>query len=283
MKLATILLCGCLALGNVTCPVAAAQASVPTEETCYADTNYHGSSFQGVETEYINYHHKTETDFHIGYSLPKYVDLAMDAHTNCCASTAGSIVMGYYDRVYDELIPGFTAGRTIRGVYIYYGVNEVVQQNAIDPLYTAMKTNVYGAGTRSIDCRNGLKEVVQQRGRSCSFTSVVNNSTLNVAAYQAETDAERPVLFFSANYTLLSQSGFENGAGQDKLEKHVYIGAHVFVGYGYKRVDYYDAAGTLIDSNCFLYAASGIADIQNCFILLNEGVILDEGYGVAIG
>lgn len=280
MKLVSLILCGGLLLNNIICPIAEAEELV--SEICYADSNYRGSSFQGNVEERIYYHHKTETDYHIQYSVPHYVDLSDGVNTNCCASTAGGIIMGYYDRLYDELIPNFTAGRTIRGVYIYSAGTAVVQEQAMDPLYIAMKTNTTGEGTTSLDCRNGLKSVVEQRGRNCTYISTVSNNAILFNNYEASINREHPVLLFTQGYNLVAQGEFEEAAGQDLLLKYNYIGAHVFVAYGYKRVDYYNEYGGLVDSRAFLYVSSGNPDMKKCYFLLDSTANIIEGYEVVI-
>ena len=148
---------------------------VSAEEICFADDGFNGSSFIRTEQEIINYAYKTETEDYISCSLPKYGEGS--SRPNTCANIAGATLLGYYDKTYDEMIPNFTAGRTIRDKYIFNAKTSAVQ-DVIDDLYIRMATNTTGNGTTANNCRNGLASYINSKGRNVTYTNVVSGGTI---------------------------------------------------------------------------------------------------------
>ena len=250
------------------------------EEMCFADDGFNGSSFIRTEQEVINYAYKTETEDYISYSVPKYYSTGDTP--NVCANTAGAILLGYYDKTYDELIPNFTAGRTIRGTYIFNAQTSAVQ-DVIDDLYVRMATNTTGNGTTANNCRNGLASYVNSKSRNVAYTSVVSGGTINYSLYDQAVNNETPMILFVSGYTLLKLGDFSDSETQDVLNMSLYGGTHTVVAYGRKNIKYYNASNQLIREENFLRVATGYATDPLVYIMV-DGVVgaFVEGNIVAI-
>ncbi len=241
----------------------------------YGDNeSYSGSGLENNETEYINFHHKTVEEAKISYGMPNFFET--EPRVNTCANIAGATVVGYYNRIYDELIPGFTAGRYIRGVYFYNSQTSVIQTSVINPLYDSMKTAT--EGTTSANFRSGLQYYIEGKGRHISYTAQVINGNFDYAAYKASINSEIPVVVFTASYNLVALGDFTNTATQDVIYKALYSGNHVFVGYGYKTVSYYDSNNVLIKQTNFLNVAAGKGDIGLCYLMISDRTNVREAY-----
>ena len=79
------------------------------------EEKYCGSGGYVEKSETISYARKDSSDQdYITYEVPNYT---VSANKTSCASTAGAILIGYYDRFYEELVPNYTA---------YYKLGSVV-------------------------------------------------------------------------------------------------------------------------------------------------------------
>ena len=84
-------------------------------------------------TETINYATKETTSYYIPREIPFYVGPA----ESTCASTAGGVLIGYYDRFYENLIPNFQAYYNFNGVIVYKTTTGETA-NVITQLYNLM-------------------------------------------------------------------------------------------------------------------------------------------------
>lgn len=253
---------------------------VSAEEICFADDGFNGSSFIRTEQEIINYAYKTETEDYISCSLPKYGEGS--SRPNTCANIAGATLLGYYDKTYDEMIPNFTAGRTIRDKYIFNAKTSAVQ-DVIDDLYIRMATNTTGNGTTANNCRNGLASYINSKGRNVTYTNVVSGGTINYSLYDQAVNNETPMILFVSGYTLLKLGDFTESATQDVLNMSLYGGTHTVVAYGRKNIKYYNASNQLIREENFLRVATGYSTSPLVYIMV-DGVVGEfiEGNIVAI-
>lgn len=249
-------------------------AGIAEKALVYADDGFNGASFQGTETEYVNYTTKTETDQFLLGAVPKYSDIS--DHPNTCANTAGATAIGYYDRYYDNLIPDFTAGRLIRDLYVYYGHSDAVQ-DVIDDLYVRMGTNTTGDGTTASGFRSGLQSYIAAHGQNITYPSVVSGGAINLTTLANALDNKKIAVLFVSGYTLIPSGNFNVSSTQDKFSKSYYSGAHVLIAYGYRTEKYYNASGNLFKEITLLYVATGFASDPLVYIMLDSNTTLIEG------
>lgn len=251
-------------------------AGARTDTEMYFCDGFFGATLQETKTETVVYDSKDESeDYEIKYKLPCYHNKG--AYDNTCANVAGAIILGFYDKDYDELIPGFTSARIIRDTAIYKAQNSAIQA-VIDDLYVRMGTNMSSAGGTSVSgFKNGLASYVESRGRSIAFSHVGGDKAALVSAF----DNLQPVALFVNGYVMTDMSGYETGVGTDKYYKSYYSGAHLLVAYGYKEVKYYDVGGNMIKNMTVLKVATGF-DQPLSYVITEDFMQIEDGYAVNI-
>ena len=248
----------------------------PAEQT-YAD-GFNGSTFLYTEKETVSYSSKKESEVSISGGLPKYYSTF--SNTNDCAPVAGSIVLGYFDRQFDQLIPNFTAGRYIRDQFIYIAQNDTIV-NLTNTLYDLMDTNTSGNGTTVNQFKNGLQEYVQSRGRTIGYSSVMKGS-LSVQEVIDSINLGNPVVIFVVGYALVSDDDISSTTNTDTYAKDIYGGAHTMVVGGVKTITYYNQSGIEIGGKILLNVSSGYRENGNRYMILNDYGNLDDAYSVKI-
>lgn len=248
-----------------------------------SDVLYYGDGFNGAvlvstESETITYATKSETEYSIKGGLPLYHDTS--SHTKTCANVAGAIILGFYDKTYDELIPNFTSARVIRDRVLYNVQTEAVQA-VIDSLYIKMGTNVESGGTSATDFKNGLKSYVNEKGKNITYSTVGQNGILDKTAFIGSIQNERPVALFVTKYSLIPIKNFSVSETVDVLNKSKFEGNHVLVCYGIKEVNYYNSNGALIRKLTLLMVATGYRQEPLYYIEFDSNGVI-ESYSINI-
>lgn len=133
---------------------------IPTErEMTFAD-GFNGASWVNSVYTSIPFASKEDEEISIEGGMPQYYNTS--SRTNTCAPVAGAIVLGYYDKTYDELIENFTSARVIMGHVLYAEQTDAVDA-AMARLYTSMKTNVTEGGLRLQTLRKALRRTSTSR------------------------------------------------------------------------------------------------------------------------
>ncbi len=251
-----------------------------TDKSIYYGAGYNGAIMTGTETETITYASKDETEYAIKGGLPTYYDISTRQKT--CANVAGAIVLGYYDKTYDELISDFTSARVIRDKVIYLAQNGAVQA-VIDNLYATMETNSTSSGGTSVaGFKNGLKKYVNVKGKNITYSATGQNNQLNKLTYIQSVQNNRPIALFVSKYSLIPILDFSISETQDKLEKKHFSGNHVLIGYGLKEINYYDSNGTLKKQLTLLMVATGFWQEPLYYIELDSNSGMIESYSINI-
>ncbi len=251
----------------------------------YSDDIYDGGSYNGEHvSEYVYYDTRTEDCIDIMGGLPAYYDVNPDLE-NMCAVNAGAVVLGYYGRYFPQLTPDFTVGFYLGEYYLYYNDSERKMQPIIEELYDRMGTNTNGQeGTTATGCRNGLKSYVNSKGLDISYTSIAKDNKLLVNEYKSQIENKKPSLLFFNTYNAVNFAVYTqtvDGQKRDLLERNVYTGCHVMVGYGYSKYTYYKD-NTAFRTDEYLRAYTGVPGCDLGYVKLYESSILVEGYAVNI-
>ena len=250
-----------------------------TDEIIYYGGEYNGAVFVANETEYIVYDSKTENEYSLNGGLPRYYDSSY--RVNIFANFAGTIILGYYDKDFPEMIPNFTSTRIIKDRVLYSAQTQAVQV-VIDSLYAKMETNSTSAGGTSVEgFIYGLKSYVAEKGNNIKFDSIGNNGTLNKEMFVNSIQTKRPVALFVSGYNLISIGDLSVSDNMDKLAKAKYSGNHVLISYGIKEINYYDSNGKLKKQLILLMVATGYNQDPLYYIDVTDGGFI-EGYSVNI-
>lgn len=241
--------------------------------------DFNGSVYISSSSETIDYDYKDIEEVKLNIGLPKYFNTS--SKQNTCANVAGAIVLGYYDRVFDELIPNFKSTRVIKDKIIY-NVQTSAVQNVIDYLYELMNTNHQGGGTTITGFLNGFENYVTKIGHSILYNSVIVNSNISNISCTTTLKDNIPIVLFVSNYTLIPLGSFNNSSNRDTLNMMHYNGNHVLVCYGLSTVRYYDSNSNVINTKNLMLVATGYSNDNLAYLALDGFTGLIDGYGIDI-
>lgn len=258
---------------SLLCPFTMGFASKEYVEEGYS-SDFRGA---GIPTEYsetIIYDHKDTASIEIQYGVPYYSLASTD---NICANMAGAVIIGYYDRYAENLIPNFKSYNQL-GSNIRYKENTREIEVVINTLYDLMNTNVGQVGTDFAGFNNGMNSYVNSHGYSYIQKDVWSN---NLENYDKAIDDKQPVAIFTTGFSLVSKLNENNG--KDQLNVLKYNDKHIMVGYGYRIDKYYDKNNKLIDTRTYLTVYNGGSRDKNIkYLCLNGKTNIDYAISIAI-
>lgn len=213
----------------------------------------------GVIQEVINY---SWNETVIGYAndyFPEYYNTNNNLN-NPCAPVAGSMIIGFYDRYYTELIPNFTPGRNIGSYYRYnpMTINTGYIQGVMDSLYVSMSTNNPLPGTTQTQYKTGITSYVNVKGKSITYISIMNSGNINYNSGSnslvSQISNGRCISLFVCDFNL---AGVSDNGSSVTISKVTYSGNHIMIAYGYMRIKYYDNNNNNFRTDLFLKVSSG--------------------------
>lgn len=237
---------------------------------------YSGSGDFTELSETVSYSYKTEDIYSIKGDVPNYSGVV--GGTNC-ANVAGGVLIGYYDRYCENLIPNFQNYRVL-GTTIIYKSLTTETSNVITTLKDLMGTDKNQPGTTFSGFQSGMSEYVSSHGYTYSSESVLSGGNFDFSKYKNALESNKPVALFLNNYALLS-SIQENG-GQDVIYSEHSTVAHVVVACGYKQHHYYNSNGQKTAERTYLKVCSGITTRGICYLNINSVSKIDKAISVNI-
>lgn len=228
-----------------------------------------------VNNEIVNYTYK-ETEFiETQNGVPLYNPNT--SLSNSCGATAGAIVLGFYDKYYENLIPNYIGYNTSTGKY---RPNDLVHIPALmSELYDLMRINVDDVGVSEDDCLNGLKNYVTSKNHSISYSSIVQNKQVNKVQLTSSINANNPILLFCGNTELIKISSNQN---QDNLVKSTITENHIYVGYGFYTIKYFNGS-TNFRTDLYMRVACGLFEFSEAYINIATTINnFDNGYAISI-
>ena len=269
--IALLTVCSCICCLQT--PQLQASAQERTESRYYDDYN-NGIATASSSIETITFARAEEEEIRFTYTVPTYFyDSSL---ANACGPIAGSIVVGYYDKYYENLIPNYTAYYTASGKYRMPDSTYVPA--LIQDLYTRMRTNVDDVGVSESDCLNGLTAYVQSKSLSISYNSVVSSS-FNETAYKNALNAEQPVMLFCNTVTLYNLGADTNEHTELLLQTG---NSHIVIAYGYLKIRYYNENDVNFRTETYAEVATGWNTHMSGYLKLNDTSWMDSGYAVDI-
>ena len=157
-------------------------------------TKYCGAGGFVSESETINYSRKETTEFIIKGEMPNYKGQISNAN---CANIAGTILIGYYDRFCEELIPDYKVYIKLGNV-IKYKSGGLETEAVMSSLYTLMETNVGTAGTTFSNFQNGMRTYVNNHNYNYVTEDIGN---LNFEKFKTAVENDKPVALFFNNFS----------------------------------------------------------------------------------
>ena len=237
------------------------------------DVKYCGAGTFTDESETINYSRKETTSYSIKGDVPSYYSQTGNSN---CANVAGTVLIGYYDRFCEDLIPDYQTYIQF-GSVIKYSVGGLETQNVMERLYTLMGTDVGAEGTTYNGFHKGMKSYVN----SCNYKySVEDVGNLDFNKYKTAVENNKPVALFLDNYSF-AVSGQDTGTGEVINSRHCVV-AHVVIGCGYKIDTYYNSNNQIIATRTYLKVASGFTAFKLTYLCLDGKSKIDRATSITI-
>lgn len=212
-------------------------ATVPMAAYGNTEVRYLGEGEYYETSETIQYDTKSVESYVIQSAVPGFIN-ADATKKNGCAPLAGTIVAGYYDRWFDELISGYTVGRSFGNFYMYYSQNSNDQiQSAFDKLYTLMETNVGSAGTTENQFKNGLTAYVKSKNLNINIQSIGSGTNIDMRSLDNLLRQNKIGVMCCSKYNFITNLSDNGNAVNLTIKQSDF--AHMIVIYGYSVYKYY--------------------------------------------
>jgi len=231
--------------------------NAPVSETLVAELAYKGFGYYGggayvEKIQTVSYSTKTTESYSIPYDLPNYFGRVNEV--TGCANTAGAIVIGYYDRFFENLIPNYKSYIKVGKIIRYKtGTDEVL--DLVEQLYQLMGTDVAHLGTTFTEFQNGMSRYVTDKGYTYSTIDVFTDGSFDIEKYKISVQNEKPVALFLSGYALINE--ITEAENSDTISSGYSADSHVAIGCGYKIDTYYNSNGTVQGVRTYLKVASG--------------------------
>ena len=245
--------------------------------TAAADEDFRYYDAPGVstcavgDTETITFARKEEEFIELTNGVPYYYVASLD---NACGPIAGGIVVGYYDKYFEDLIPNYTGYYAATGKYKRADNTHVPAM--ISSLYTLMRTNVDDVGVSRSDCLAGLSSYVDSKNLDLTYTTVkAPDGSFNETVYKTAINNGQPTLLFCYTVELLDLALDDT---QDWVGVIQTGSAHVMVAFGYRKIQYYDANNNNFRTDTYLKVASGWSANNMGYVKINNNSWLTAAY-----
>ncbi len=272
MKRTTGLKCGCAAFACVLFCGGWTNAAV-AEQADLSDRYVGGMliSTYATTSETVAYSSKTVVEnIPTSNTAPAYTSGNLP---NGCGAVAGANIVGFYDRYYSELIPGWDSCYPFG---MYKGADGVYVPKVMNELFTAMKTNVAAPGVSESEFRTGLKSYVNGKGYDITYNSLGKGTSFDYTKFKTavKNNEVTALLIKPSNmYTI------NPGDGSDTIVANTISGNHIMMAYGYYEVKYtLKSGGTRTDK--YLKVSSGLSEATLAYYKV--GSYIDYAYHVKI-
>ena len=247
------------------------------DEYAYKGFGYFGSGTFVEQVQTVNYSSKTTETYSIPYDLPNYRG-SVDGETGC-SNTAGAVLIGYYDRFHENLIPNYKSYVQVGSVVRYrIGTPEIF--DLVEQLYVLMGTDVNHLGTTFEEFQNGMSQYVSGKGYTYTTTNMFTNGALNLTNYKTSVENGKPVALFLTGYAFLDS--ITETTSTDTIKSDYSSNSHVVIGCGYKIDTYYNASGTITAVRNYLKVASGTEGYNIGYLNINGFGNIDRAISVNI-
>ena len=215
--------------------------------------NYFGGTTATFTTVYtdVMYSTKSTTQYSIQYDLPSIIG---SVEGGSCAHTAGAVILTYYDRFYENIIPNFVPYIMFGSTLIYRDGSAEVNNMTLE-LVDLMLIGEPHEGTTFSEFQLGMETYVEQQGYTYTSTNLFSNGTFNFNNYKNAVESNKPCAIFLTNFAMLDGMGEIDGG--ETISSGYCPVSHVVAGCGYKIDTYYDEDNNLIDTRTYLKVASG--------------------------
>lgn len=196
---------------------------------------------------------------------------------SACAAVAGSNLIGFYDRYYENLIPNHAAGYETYGLYVYNVADNYVYDTVRD-LYNKMDGS--SKGINETNFKKGMQVYCKEKGLTCDFTQLVSSNRLNYTGVINSINENKPVVLLLSTYNFCDI----RTKGAEKTEEYdyrLYGGNHMLAGFGYCEINYTFSDGSS-QNNRFVYVATGFSEKPAAYFNVDYSTNINSAYKVYI-
>lgn len=237
-----------------------------------------GPSARAVNDYTLNYTRKEVLiDNELPIKTPNYYDRSV-ALKNGCAAVAGSIVIGYYDKDFENLIAGYSP--TIkRGEHIVFKPADSNIQLVMNDLFSRMHVNEVQPGATEDDFKNGLRSYITSKGYNVSYISYGSGKNLNYDGIIQSFNMGHPIVVFATMNHIIKN--LDIGDTQLTMSVQDYNANHILVANGIKQVKYYNGTN-VIRTDTYLSVSTGLSAPDSGYIRLEDITAINDLVGVLI-
>lgn len=226
-----------------------------------------------VSQETINFTRREVEQVETVNGVPTYI--VTQGLTNACGAVAGTIIVGFYDKYYEDLIPDYSTyiltGR-------YRSSDSVYVPKAMREMYTLMRTNVDDVGVSQSDCLNGLKAYVENKGHTLEYLNIKSNSRVNETLLKSTLNENKPAILFCSKIDIYSLSFTDT---YDTITcTNLTSAGHIVVACGLYTIKYYNG-NNLFRTDKYIKVATGLSN-STSYLKLESDDWCDAAYSVAI-
>lgn len=197
---------------------------------------------------------------------------------NGCAAVAGGIIVGYYDRLFENLIPNYVS-YIKRGDMIIYKQVDSTSQSLMSDLFVRMDVNVGGAGATEEQFVNGLRAYVVDKGYNLTYKSYGKGSSIDYNAIANSLNSGKPVALLLTMSSIVT--GLDIGDTSLTMTKNSYSAHHIVVANGIKRIRYYNG-NNVIRTDTYLSVCTGLKEYTSGYIWLEDMTSVNNILGMEI-
>ena len=278
-KIVSVFLASIFALIGIAAVCSMSVYTGAAQTVYYSDADYNGGGLR-EESEYVyRDSYSVDTAFEV-IQAPSYGNTD-STKTNFCAVTAGTNILGFYDKTFTNLIPNFEPGMVVNGIYCYYpDMRFPAIKQLFNTLYDEMKTNVNGTGTSGANFKAGLQEYAAGQGYNLTFSSFYSNSTnVNLSTFGSAVMADKVGVLLLSKYNYIY--AISHSEGQTFISRAISDNPHIMMVYGYIKINYYNN-GALFKTETYLQASSGFGTGDQGYIRMDDYLQIEEALIVNI-
>lgn len=245
------------------------------DEVAYKGFGYCGAWEFVDQYQTISYATRSVNGYSIEYDLPNYYGPPGTA----CASTAGSVVIGYYDRFFENLIPDFQVYTRFGNRIRYKPISENTI-NVANELYNLMGAELEHLGVTYSEFQDGMATYISSRGYTYSTTNLFSWGSFDFAKYKIAVESGKPVALFLDSFAI--KNYITTSDNTDTIKSDYTNTAHVVIGCGYEQYKYYNTTGQEIDNRIYLKVATALSGYQIGYLNINGLSVINHAISIEI-
>ncbi len=233
----------------------------------YRSTEQEFSTMQiGEDIDYVS---REKTEYKMVMSHPGF---ATSSYAGSCAAIAGSNVLGYFDRYYEELIPNHEAGEYFLSAYLYNYDDKYVRE-ACDELFIDMVGSNVNQGATEKQFKDGMAKYCNSKGRTFSYSSCMSGGSLSLTKVYDAFAIDKPVVLFLRKYNVTQY--FEPLETRDHYSYYDSEVSHVMVAFGYTNFFYTLSSGTRWVRMLHVASCNALVDSKGFYVIDRNPAVVD--------